>query len=265
MFSLFMNIISWNVRGLGRPAKRFLVKDFLLLHCAEVCCLQESKLADFPNAIWREVGGSKFDDFAFVPARGSAGGMVIGWNSSILTGSVLFIGGFCLTVEFHDKRDHSQWRCTSVYGPNARHLKPAFWEEIRRSGGGGGLPWVICGDFNAIFSVNDKNSGIPCLDDIHHACGLLNDLSLYEPPAVGRRFSWTNGHSDPSWVKLDRFLINSDWGLRFPRVIQTSLPRLGSDHVPIRLEVGTHVSNPRPFRFELAWCSADGFHDLIQL
>lgn len=41
-----MNIVTWNVRGLGRPAKRFLVKDFLNLHFADVCCIQESKLEE---------------------------------------------------------------------------------------------------------------------------------------------------------------------------------------------------------------------------
>lgn len=34
-----MNLISWNVRGLGRPVKRFLVKDFLYLHSVDICCL----------------------------------------------------------------------------------------------------------------------------------------------------------------------------------------------------------------------------------
>lgn len=46
-------------------------------------------------------------------------------------------------------------------------------------------------------------------------------------------------------------------------LLQKSLPRLGSDHVPIRIEVGSLVSNPRPFRFELAWTTSDGFQELI--
>lgn len=72
-----MNIINWNVRGLGRPAKRFLVKDFLNLHFADVCCLQESKLKEVTPAIWREIGGKQLDQFSFAPARGSAGGIII--------------------------------------------------------------------------------------------------------------------------------------------------------------------------------------------
>lgn len=73
-----MNIINRNVRGLGRPAKRFLVKDFLHLHYADVCCLQETKLDRFLSATWREIGGSILDQFEFIPAKGSAGVLSLG-------------------------------------------------------------------------------------------------------------------------------------------------------------------------------------------
>lgn len=64
-------------------------------------------------------------------------------------------------------------------------------------------------------------------------------------------------------MKLDRFFINNEWVAHFPKLILNSLPRLGLDHMPIRLEVGIHFSNPRPFRYELAWSIADGFQELV--
>lgn len=81
-----MNIITWNLRGLGRPAKRFLVKDFLCLHHAEVCCLQESKLEVVSQTLWREIGGSKLDQYVFAPAKGATGAMILGWNGASLSG-----------------------------------------------------------------------------------------------------------------------------------------------------------------------------------
>lgn len=83
-----MNIISWNVRSLGRLAKRFLIKDFLSLHQAEVCCMQESKLVEISITTWREIGGSYLDQFVFAPTEGSAGGMIIEWNGAILVGTL---------------------------------------------------------------------------------------------------------------------------------------------------------------------------------
>lgn len=47
-------------------------------------------------------------------------------------------------------------------------------------------------------------------------------------------------------------------------VIQTCLPRLGLGHVPILLEYGYHISKPKSFCFELAWCSVESFTSLIQ-
>lgn len=126
-----MNIVSWNVRGLGRPVKRFLVKDFLNLHFADVCYLQESKLEDFPLGLWREVGGPRIDQYTFLPARGSAGSIVIGWNGSALSGHLVHAGEFCLMVDFCYLKDNFRWRCTSVYRPNSRSHKRSFWEEIR--------------------------------------------------------------------------------------------------------------------------------------
>ncbi|XP_039129000.1 uncharacterized protein LOC120265177 [Dioscorea cayenensis subsp. rotundata] len=86
-----------------------------------------------------------------------------------------------------------------------------------------------------MFSVEDKPSGAYNLQEICNANRFKWDLRLCKPPAVGREFSWTNG-----------------------------LPRLGSDHVPIRLEVGGHFSSPRSFRFEKVWFTADGFREMIQ-
>lgn len=86
------------------------------------------------------------------------------------------------------------------------------------------------------FRMEDKNIGPPNLDDIRKANAFLHNLKLQEPPVVGRRFSWTNGQAEPIWVKLDRFIVNSDCASMFPKMIHNSLPRLGSDHVPIRLE-----------------------------
>lgn len=70
------------------------------------------------------------------------------------------------------------WRCTTVYRPNNRALKLAFWEELQACVFTHGLPWLICGDFKAIFDVRDKNSGMPNLEDIRRANSFLNNLKL---------------------------------------------------------------------------------------
>lgn len=215
------------------PSKRFLVKDFLQLHHADICCLKESKLSTIEPATWRSIGGPRLDKFCFVPAVGSAGGIIIGWNNILFEGKLKSKGRFSLTLEFTNKMTRDIWVCTTVYGPNSKQLKRHFWEEIRHSSSHPSLPWVICGDFNSIFDPADKSNGSYHREDIRLAQNLIMDLQLLEPPSFGKHFTWTNGQADPIWVKLDHFLVNSKWIEWFPRVLQNCLPRLGSDHVPI--------------------------------
>lgn len=170
--------------------------------------MQESKLEVISGLKWKEISGSRLDQFAFLPSVGSSGGIIMGWNSVLLVGNEVRRGVFCLTIDFISKTDDLRWRCTSVYGPNARQLKRAFWEELRGCCGDPGVPWVICGDSNAIFSLEDKWGGNPNLADIRDANTLLHDLYLHEPPVMGRRFTWTNGQEIPILFKLDRFQVN---------------------------------------------------------
>lgn len=45
--------------------------------------------------------------------------------------------------------------------------------------------------------MEDKNGGLPNLEDIRKANLFLQDLLLQEPPEVGRRYSWINAQADP--------------------------------------------------------------------
>lgn len=177
--------------------------------------MHESKLKDISATIWREIGGNRLDQFIFVPTKGSAGGIILGWNDALLVGMLENVGTFIITIEFHSVRDNFTCRCTSVYGPNARSQKHAFWDELRSCGGDPMVPWVICGDSNAIFSLEDKPSETPNLEDLRNTNCFVHDLGLLDPSFVGRRFSWTNGQVDLIWVMLDRFLVNSAWLIAF--------------------------------------------------
>ncbi|KAH7666844.1 RNA-directed DNA polymerase protein [Dioscorea alata] len=175
-----MNFISWNVRGLGGPSKKHLVRDFLDQFKPNFICIQESKLDVVDRPTWRAIAGNSLNCFCFSPACGTAGGMIIGWNGTLFKGNLVHSGNFCLSVEFTSVRDHSHWFCTTVYGPNARNLKEDFWTEIRSCKPPQGMPWIICGDFNAVFSTLDKNSGNVCWEDIHNGQELIRDLNLVE-------------------------------------------------------------------------------------
>lgn len=79
------NSLSWNIRGLNNPARRSVVADFVRNHNCRLVCLQETKLDTINNAIIAEtLGGSFTDNFAYLPAVGTRGGILIAGSSDHL-------------------------------------------------------------------------------------------------------------------------------------------------------------------------------------
>lgn len=184
-----MKILSWNVRGLGRPSKRHLVKDFLSSVKADIVCFQESKLQVIHRSLWNTIGGKYLDSFEFIPTFGSAGGIIMSWDSSKVIGSLIHSGTFSLTLKFTNKFDNITWACTTVYGPNSRSIRNDFWNELRLIHDLWPSTWVLSGDFNTTFSINDKNNGFPNSNDLTSAQNFLNELNLADPPLHGRSFT----------------------------------------------------------------------------
>jgi hypothetical protein len=78
---------------------------------------------------------------------------------------------------------------------------------------------------------------------------------------TGRRFTWANYVEVPTYEKLDRILVTTDWEQKFPLAFVKALAPEISDHTPLLLdtEEPSHRENVRDFKFELAWMSRDGF------
>jgi len=82
-----MNVLTWNVKGLGESVKRAGVRDFCALNKVDVICFQETKLASVNASILRSIGMSQNFIWAWLDAEGSAGDSLIGWDSQKWLGS----------------------------------------------------------------------------------------------------------------------------------------------------------------------------------
>jgi hypothetical protein len=78
---------------------------------------------------------------------------------------------------------------------------------------------------------------------------------------TGRRFTWANYAEVPSYERLDRILVITEWEQKFPLATVQTLSREISDHTPLLLDGGepSHRENLRNFKFELGWLTKDGF------
>ena len=90
---------------------------------------------------------------------------------------------------------------------------------------------------------------------------VINSLDLKELELIGRNYTWANSLPEPTFERLDRVLVSTDWELKFPRATVQALSReISSDHTPFLLSFGISPSSSQPlFRFELDWLTHDDF------
>jgi exonuclease III len=77
-------IAIWNARGLNSPVRRLAVSQAIFPSQAAVVCLQETKMAIISDRVVRECLGPTFDEFYFLPAEGTKGGILLAWQSALV-------------------------------------------------------------------------------------------------------------------------------------------------------------------------------------
>jgi hypothetical protein len=120
-------------------------------------------------------------------------------------------------------------------------------------------------DFNIIMKASEKNNNNfdgkwPFLFN-----AVIDSLDLRELELSGRKFTWANTLHNPTFEKLDRVLMSTEWEQKYPLATVRALNRELSDHTPLLLDTGagTHANKQPLFKFELGWLLRDGFVDLV--
>jgi hypothetical protein len=94
---------------------------------------------------------------------------------------------------------------------------------------------------------------------------VIESLDLKEIVMSGRQYTWAGPGDNPTFEKLDRVLVSTEWENQFPLTTVEPRDRNTSDHTPLVLNTGasTHQTNNRPFKFERGWLLRDGFYDMV--
>ena len=259
-----LKLFSWNVRGVNNPNKRNIIRNFIRSQRVDLVCLQETKIQELSSAIVRSLGAGRLDEWRTVEAEGTAGGILVFWNTRKLDLVESEIGHFSVTCKFKNVEDGFLWAFTGVYGPVKRSKRELFWEELGALKGLWEGPWCIGGDFNVVLSPNDRNLGGGISHPMRRFNEVLNELGFRDLPLQGGPFTWRGGNSNQRMSRLDRFLVSVDWESQFSNVIQRTLPRPVSDHCPVLLDSNGISSGPSPFRFENMWLKVEEFKDLLR-
>jgi hypothetical protein len=81
----------------------------------------------------------------------------------------------------------------------------------------------------------------------------------------GHKFTWANSHRVPTYEKLDRVLVSTEWEQNFPLVTVEVLNREILDHTSLLLSRGDEAKTKKqpPFKFELDWLLKDGVFQVV--
>ncbi|KAH7842567.1 hypothetical protein Vadar_006777 [Vaccinium darrowii] len=201
----------------------------------------------------------------FVSPVGLAGGLCIFWkkgvsfhvfsSNSVFIDCSVVIGGY-------------PCRMTFVHAQNTYQERRGLWEDLLGISRSERADWIVGGDFNAILDQEEKIGGHHRqsweFTDFQNFC---QRSSLLDLGYVGYPFTWNNKRHgrDNVRVRLDRFLANSSWRIRFPNAVVKHLAPGGSDHCPILLDSAGHGGKFRHrFIFDQRWGDVEECSEIIR-
>ena len=178
------NVLIWNVRGLNDKARRDAVHQTVQSCQPALVCLQETKLSHISVHDVLSILGQAFQSFVYLPAQETRGGILVAWRNEVFTTECHCVLRHSVSVKFRTDGENVWW-FSGIYGPHLDAEKPAFLEELREVRSHCSGPWMLAGDFNMIYSAEDKNN-----DNVNRALmgrfrRFVNDMELKEIPLLG--------------------------------------------------------------------------------
>ena len=127
--------------------------------------------------------------------------------------TLVFISQGDYHIKFHlrNKNDGFQWNLITVYGAAQDEHEQSFLTEIVQCCQNESLPFLMGGDFNIIRGPNEKNND--WYDDRWPSLfnAVINSVDLKELELSGRKFTWANSLPQPTFERLDRVLVSTEW------------------------------------------------------
>ncbi|KAE8713890.1 Exocyst complex component SEC8 [Hibiscus syriacus] len=120
------------------------------------------------------------------------------------------------------------------------------------------------GDFNAYLHEEEKIGIGQNRNAMIIFSQFILQFGLIDLPMIGGRFTWCNNQDNPTFVRLDRFLVDSQFLVAFPDIVQSILSRFVSDHNAITLENRNVDWGKKPFKLFNYLMDKEGFEDLIK-
>lgn len=265
---MYMNICSYNVRGLGNHKKREQIFAWLKDKTFSICLLQETHSGEGTHTIWKQEWGS---NAYFSGTKNNSEGIGILINSSlscsinkyteIITGRIQ-----SLEVTINGK----EIVILNVYGPNLDDT--AFFETLEKYiSENEEKTFIVGGDFNTVLNIEiDKKNGRLdthklCRHKIRQIIDQFNLIDIWrnKHPTL-KQYTWHSSHKPPIFSRLDYFLISDN----IVNSIVSSEHKISykSDHsiVVLELDVFSISRGPGYFKLNNSFLLENDYQELIR-
>ncbi|GFZ20781.1 hypothetical protein Acr_28g0014860 [Actinidia rufa] len=257
-----MEILSWNIRGMGSLVKKRFIKKVIHQRTPDFVMIQESKLQSVDIFTIRNVWSGAQIDFSTSESEGQSGGLISMWRCDKFKSEVTIIKKhFIISKGVY--LDNFKCCIVNVYAPNDTRERKLLWEELLQLKISFTDPWCLGGDLNEVRADAERSGYLDPSPGMEDLIEFINVAELHDLPLVGRRFTWTNFQASIKLSRLDRFLVSFDWCEKF-NIRQWGLPRPISDHCPILISDEEKDWGPKIFRFMDAWLSHPKFMPLVK-
>jgi mannosylglycoprotein endo-beta-mannosidase len=259
-----MNILFWNIRGLGSKGRRAQLKKIINEFRIGCVCISETIKQSFTNREVSALGGGPNFVWKWVPSQGLSGGLLVGVDDDICEISDYKDSNYFQTMMLTNRENNFKWRLFNVYGPVQDNRKQEFLSELEVAINEAEVPILAGGDFNLVRRVDEKPSGNVNTVWMDAFNEFVANTELRELHRTGGQYTWTNKQINPIMVMLDRVFMSATWEHQFPLVSAHSATRIGSDHNPLVVETSPERSmRSKIFRFEAAWTKQEGFREWV--
>lgn len=245
--------MSWNVRGLGDSSKCAVVRNTIRMSRCDVICLQETKSNVNHLQYVHDVLPSFFDrQCATLFSNNTAGGCLIAWKRNFqLINS--WATRHSISVTLKHTGSGMIFVVSNVYGPTVEGLKWEFLQELRSLQTVVHHRWILLGDFNLVRWYVDRSSELRGFALMTAFNSLISDLALQDIQLENRTYTWSNKRPSPSFSKLDRIMVTTEWTTSYPIIKMRAMDMLVSDHVPLILTCAKLQTKKSPLRIESFW------------
>ncbi|CAL5438187.1 unnamed protein product [Camellia sinensis] len=258
-----MKIFSWNVRGLGRTAKRSKIKKIVMERQVDIALFQETKKAELTEEDVRTVWVRGKMEYMGVDADGSAGGLLCIWDPDIFQ-----LKDCCSSRRFiilsGTLFNHFHCVILNIYAPNDVGSRGNLWKCLLKLKEEFPNPWLLGGDFNEIRQIGERKGCSRRDRGMKDFNEFIDKCEVSEVPLLGRRFTWCNSSLGEKWSRIDRIFVDPKWIEVFNFKLW-GLPRLVSDHCPLLLMEDERDWGPKPFRVLNAWFLHKDFRKFWEL